>query len=133
MERRLASKNRQGCRSLERRSTHSVRVHERRIGPEPLEEGLEALRGVDGLEGRQLRQELLHRSRGGTLPLTVDLTEVTHLASAGVSVLHHVAERHAAQGGRLVLEAEPDCPACHVLTLVAIPGVAVGAPAEQPT
>jgi hypothetical protein len=35
------------------------------------------------------------------LPLTVDLAEVTHLASAGVSALHRVAEKHGHQGGKL--------------------------------
>ncbi|MEV6493591.1 STAS domain-containing protein, partial [Actinoplanes sp. NPDC051633] len=43
---------------------------------------------VDALSSERLRHGLLQRSRGGTLPLTVDLSEVTHLASAGVSALH---------------------------------------------
>ena len=81
---------------------------------------------VDALTAERLQQGLLQRSRGGTLPLTVDLTEVTHLASAGVSALHHVAERHSVQGGKLTLVAAPGSPARHVLTLVALPDVTIG-------
>ena len=78
---------------------------------------------VDAETAPRLRQNLLQRSRGGTLPLTVDLSRVTHLASAGVSALHHVAQKHLQQGGRLTLHAEPGSPAQHVLALAAIPGV----------
>jgi hypothetical protein len=46
---------------------------------------------------------------------------VTHLASAGVSALHRVAEKHVQQGGKLTLEAGPGTPARQVLALVAIP------------
>ncbi|HEU4347511.1 MAG TPA: SpoIIE family protein phosphatase [Actinoplanes sp.] len=78
---------------------------------------------VDAETAPRLRQELLRRSRGGTLPLAVDLNAVTHLASAGVSALHHIAEKHGQQGGKLTLEAEPGSPAQCVLALVAIPDV----------
>jgi serine phosphatase RsbU (regulator of sigma subunit)/anti-sigma regulatory factor (Ser/Thr protein kinase)/anti-anti-sigma regulatory factor len=80
---------------------------------------------VDALTAERVRQGLLQRSRGGTLPLTVDLTGVTHLASAGVSALHHVAEQHAGQGGKLTLVAAPGSPARHVLALVALPDVTI--------
>ncbi len=66
------------------------------------------------------RQELLRRSRGGTVPLTVDLSGVTHLSSAGVSALHHMAEQHAAQEAPLVLDAVPGSPAHAILALVAL-------------
>ncbi|WP_250004088.1 SpoIIE family protein phosphatase [Actinoplanes sp. M2I2] len=66
------------------------------------------------------RQELLRRGRGGTVPLTVDLSGVTHLSSAGVSVLHQVAGHHAAQNAPLVLDAAPGTPAQVILELVAL-------------
>jgi serine phosphatase RsbU (regulator of sigma subunit)/anti-sigma regulatory factor (Ser/Thr protein kinase)/anti-anti-sigma regulatory factor len=76
---------------------------------------------VDATTAAYLRHDLLRRSRGGTVPLTVDLTGVTHLASAGVSALHHVAGRHAEQRAPLSLFAAPGCAAQLVLTLVALP------------
>ncbi len=82
---------------------------------------------VDALTADRLHHDLLRRSRGGTLPLAVDLTGVTHLASAGVSALHRIAERHAVQGGRLTLRAAAGSPAQHVLALAAIPAVTVAA------
>ncbi|MBL7259137.1 SpoIIE family protein phosphatase [Paractinoplanes lichenicola] len=66
------------------------------------------------------RQELLRRSRGGTLPLTVDLSGVTQLSSAGVSALHHVAGQHATQEAPLVLDAAPGSPAQLILALVSL-------------
>ncbi|MEV8504016.1 SpoIIE family protein phosphatase [Actinoplanes sp. NPDC051475] len=76
---------------------------------------------LDAAGAVRLRQELLHRTRGGHLPLSVDLTGVTHLASAGVSALHHVAEQHREQGGELDLHAARASPAQAVLELVALP------------
>nr|WP_296073924.1 SpoIIE family protein phosphatase [uncultured Actinoplanes sp.] len=67
------------------------------------------------------RQELLRRSRGGTVPMTVDLSGVTHLSSAGVSALHQVAEQHAEQKAALNLVAVEGSPAQVVLALVALP------------
>ena len=66
------------------------------------------------------RQELLRRSRGGTVRMTVDLSGVTHLSSAGVSALHHVAGQHATQDAPLVLDAAPGTPAQVILALVAL-------------
>jgi serine phosphatase RsbU (regulator of sigma subunit)/anti-sigma regulatory factor (Ser/Thr protein kinase)/anti-anti-sigma regulatory factor len=80
---------------------------------------------VDVTTADRLQYELLQRGRGGTLPLTVDLTAVTHLASAGVSALYLVAEKHREQGGRLAVAAEPGSPARDVLALVPIPDVPV--------
>ncbi|MET7403903.1 ATP-binding protein, partial [Dactylosporangium sp. NPDC005572] len=76
---------------------------------------------VDAATAARMQHELLYRSRGGTLDLTVDLSAVTHLASAGVAALHTIADRHRAQGSELVLLAPPGSPARHVLTLVALP------------
>jgi anti-anti-sigma regulatory factor len=68
-------------------------------------------------------RELLRRGRGGTVPLTVDLSGVTHLSSAGVSVLHRVAGQH---DGSLVLDAAPGSPAQIVLDLVALQKLSTG-------
>ncbi|MBU2664360.1 SpoIIE family protein phosphatase [Actinoplanes bogorensis] len=66
------------------------------------------------------RRELLRRSRGGTVPMTVDLTAVTHLSSAGVSALHRVAGQHAAQDAPLALDAADGSPAQVILALVSL-------------
>ncbi|WP_199514785.1 SpoIIE family protein phosphatase [Nucisporomicrobium flavum] len=76
---------------------------------------------VDATTATHLRQDLLRRSRGGALPLAVDLTGVTVLASAGVSALHQVAERHRRQGAPLDLHAGRGSAAQLVLDLVALP------------
>jgi anti-anti-sigma factor len=68
-----------------------------------------------------LRALLLRATRGGTRTLTVDLTEVTHLASAAVQTLYEATSRSADQGSDLVLFAPPDGAAGHVLSLVALP------------
>lgn len=62
-----------------------------------------------------LRAELARASRGGTAPVIVDLTAVTHLASAGVQVLYRLA------GAAPRLYAPPGCVAQHVLATVALP------------
>ncbi|MFG2041257.1 SpoIIE family protein phosphatase [Dactylosporangium sp. NPDC048998] len=76
---------------------------------------------VDAGSADRLRHELLYRSRGGTVALTVDLAGVTHLASAGVAALHAVAARHRVHGTALTLLAPPGSTAQHVLALVAVP------------
>ncbi len=75
---------------------------------------------VDAGTATLARQELLRRSRGGTVPLTVDLSAVTHLSSAGVSALHHVAAQHDAQEAPLVLDAASGTPAQLILALVSL-------------
>jgi PAS domain S-box-containing protein len=77
---------------------------------------------VDAASAAQTRQELLRRSRGGTVPMTVDLSGVTHLASAGVSALHLVAESHRDETP-LTLVALPGSPARRILDLVGLSGV----------
>ncbi|MFB9177972.1 SpoIIE family protein phosphatase [Dactylosporangium sucinum] len=76
---------------------------------------------VDAATAARMQHELLYRSRGGVLDLTVDLSGVTHLASAGVAALHTVAARHRAQGSAFVLLAPEGSAARHVLSLVALP------------
>ena len=48
---------------------------------------------------------------------------MTHLASAGVAVLHDAAARHAEQGTDLLLYAPPGSTAQHVMALVALPHI----------
>jgi anti-anti-sigma regulatory factor len=55
------------------------------------------------------------------MPVTIDLSAVTHLGSAGVSALsdaHHQAGRNSTD---CVLIAPPGSPAHHVLSLVQLP------------
>ena len=76
---------------------------------------------VDATSAAFVRQELLRRSRGGTVPMTVDLSGVGHLASAGVSVLHEVAAQHLLEKAPLTLVATPGSPAGRILDLVGLP------------
>ena len=78
---------------------------------------------VDITSADRLERQLLSASRGGTLPLTVDLTRVTRLASAGVRALYQVRERLAAHQQKLTLVAAPGSSAGIVLKLVRLPHV----------
>ena len=78
---------------------------------------------VDITSADRLERQLLSASRGGTLPLTVDLTRVTRLASAGVRALYQVRERLAAHKQKLTLVAVPGSSAGIVLRLVRLPHV----------
>lgn len=73
----------------------------------------------------QLAHALALASRGGTLALTVDLRAVTHLASAGVRLLHDFRRQLTANQRELTLLATPRSPARIVLELVGLPHVAV--------
>ncbi|MFI5892345.1 SpoIIE family protein phosphatase [Actinoplanes sp. NPDC051513] len=76
---------------------------------------------MDAVTAESARKELLRRSRGGTVPLCVDLSGVTHLSSAGVSALHHVAARHLEQNAPITLLASAGAPAQVILDLVGLP------------
>jgi len=81
--------------------------------------GLVVVRGpVDVFTAEQFIRELLAVSGGGTLSLTVDLTGVSQLASAGVSALFQVAEQLKVQLQDLTLIAEPGSDVAMVLDLV---------------
>jgi anti-anti-sigma factor len=60
---------------------------------------------IDLSTAPELGRRLQEASRGGTVPLTVDLTGVSHLASAGVQLIYRIAEQMAADGRRLQLVA----------------------------
>jgi anti-anti-sigma regulatory factor len=55
--------------------------------------------------------------------LTIDLSRVSYLGSAGVSALAAARDRAHRQGGECVLVAPPGSPAHHVLSVVQIPVV----------
>ncbi|WP_203913680.1 SpoIIE family protein phosphatase [Rhizocola hellebori] len=99
---------------------------------QPVAAGTVGVHGpVDSMTAPQLAMELGHRSHGGTRPLTVDLTGVTHFASAGVSVLYQALARHAKHGTTLTIDAAPGSVAQHILALTAI-GLVQGRPATRP-
>lgn len=78
---------------------------------------------VDSNTASILDRQIAVESRSGVAPLTVDLSAVTHLGSAGVSALAAARERAQRQGSEYVLVAPPGSPAHHVLSLVQIPVV----------
>jgi anti-anti-sigma regulatory factor len=65
----------------------------------------------------RLASRLLAACRGGVLPLAVDLTGVTLLASAAVRVLYQVQQQLRAHQQELTLIAPPGTPAAGVLAL----------------
>ncbi|MCM0674859.1 SpoIIE family protein phosphatase [Micromonospora phytophila] len=71
---------------------------------------------VDLATGPQFRTAILGTSRGGSLPLTVDLTAVTHLSSTGVQILHEVSRTVS----DLRVTATPRSPAHGVLRLTGL-------------
>jgi len=76
---------------------------------------------VDVVTADRLASGLLTACRAGVLSLTVDLSAVTILASAGVTVLYRLAAQLAAHGQRLTLISEPGSPAAAVLDLAGLP------------
>lgn len=81
---------------------------------------------VDATSARQLRSVLRLGTRGGSRPLVVDLSRVTVLASAGVSVLYEL------HGPSVQLLACAGSPAQHVLELVALPYEGTGREGSDP-
>jgi anti-anti-sigma factor len=69
----------------------------------------------------RLAGQLLAASRGGTLPLTVDLSAVTQLASAGVRALYQVKEQLDDYHQELTLVAVPGSLADATLSLAGLP------------
>lgn len=80
---------------------------------------------IDATTAPRLRAELQRRTRGGTRPVTVDMAGVTHLASAGVAVLHEFADADRAGAG-LLLFAPAGSPADQIMTLTALPHSTAG-------
>ena len=78
---------------------------------------------IDSTTASTLDRQIAVESRSGIAPLTIDLSGVTHLGSAGVKALAAARDRARRQGGDCVLVAPPGSPAHHVLSLVQIPVV----------
>jgi anti-anti-sigma factor len=78
---------------------------------------------IDITTAGQLARQLLTASRGGTLPLTVDLTSVTHLAGAGIRALYQVRKQLAAHRQDLTVLAAPGSSVALILELVHLPHV----------
>jgi anti-anti-sigma factor len=78
---------------------------------------------IDSNTAPTLDRQIAVESRSGIAPLTIDLSAVTHLGSAGVSALTAARDRAHTQGGDCVLVAPPGSPAHHVLSLVQLPFV----------
>jgi anti-sigma regulatory factor (Ser/Thr protein kinase)/anti-anti-sigma regulatory factor len=76
---------------------------------------------VDVTTAERFVGRLLSACRAGVLPLTVDLTGVTILASTGVRVLHQVRDQLTAHGNALTLVAGPDSAAAAVLDVARLP------------
>lgn len=88
---------------------------------------------VDSSTAERLTGQLMSACRGGVLPLTVDLSAVTILASAGVRVLYQVKDQLTAHGEELTLVSASGSPAAVVLDLVRLPrsaGIRAGAAPE---
>ncbi|MGO8770736.1 SpoIIE family protein phosphatase [Mycobacterium sp.] len=76
---------------------------------------------VDSNTAPTLNRQIAVESRSGIASLTIDLSGVTHLGSAGVSALAGARDRARRQRGECVLVAPPGTPAHHVLSLVQMP------------
>jgi ABC-type transporter Mla MlaB component len=76
---------------------------------------------VTTLTSGMMARELRRLTGNGTRDLTVDLTGVTVLASAGIAVLQHATALSREHGHQLRLHAPVGSVAQHVLSLVAIP------------
>ncbi|MGZ4526070.1 MAG: SpoIIE family protein phosphatase [Mycobacterium sp.] len=76
---------------------------------------------VDSNTASTLDRQIAVESRSGVAPLTIDLSGVTQLGSAGVSTLAAARDRAQRQGSVYVLVAPPGSPAHHVLSLVQLP------------
>ncbi len=75
---------------------------------------------VDAATAGSFRSQLLMACRGGTLPLSVDLTEVSYFDGAAVRALYQVKEQLAVYRQALELIAAPGSPADAVLGLAGL-------------
>jgi len=89
--------------------TDGAAAHVRAAGP------------VDAGTAVQLSRRLLAASSGGTLPLTVDLTRVSYLASAGIRALYQVRQQLSAHRQNLRLLAVPGSSVALILDQAHLP------------
>ena len=78
---------------------------------------------VDGSSAERLVKQLLTACRGGTLPITLDLTGITYLASSGVRAIYQVKERLVEHHQDLTILAAAGSSAQNLLDLVRLPYV----------
>jgi anti-anti-sigma factor len=84
--------------------------------------GAAAVRGpVDATTAQRLSSGLMTACHGGTVPLTIDLNQVTYLASAGVRILYQIRDQLQAHHQELTIHATAGSPAGTVLDLVKLP------------
>jgi serine phosphatase RsbU (regulator of sigma subunit)/anti-sigma regulatory factor (Ser/Thr protein kinase)/anti-anti-sigma regulatory factor len=91
------------------------------IGADGASPRVRAAGPVDISTAGQFARRLLAASAGGTLPLTVDLTNVTNLASAGIRALYRVREQLAAHRQDLTLITVPGSSVALILKLAHLP------------
>lgn len=72
---------------------------------------------VDLATVAELRRQIWSINRGGSLPLSIDLSAVTHLASAGIQLLYELVEELGVDGHKLHLLAPAGSPAGYALSL----------------
>ena len=76
---------------------------------------------IDATTAEHLDIALRQATRGGTLSVTLDLSDVVHLASAGVQILHARRAACADNDAELTLHAPQGCPAQQVLDVTELP------------
>ncbi|HEU5473612.1 MAG TPA: SpoIIE family protein phosphatase [Actinophytocola sp.] len=76
---------------------------------------------IDAATVTEFDQAIRTAGATGSRSLTLDLTEVTHLASAGIAVLHQLNALHHGNETDLRLYAPPGTPADMILSLVQLP------------
>ena len=78
---------------------------------------------VDGSTAERLSRQLLTACRGGTLPITLDLTGITYLASSGVRAIYQVKERLVEHQQDLTILAAAGSSAQDLLELARLPHI----------
>ncbi len=78
---------------------------------------------MDGSTAERLSRQLLTACRGGTLPITLDLTGITYLASSGVRAIYQVKERLVEHQQDLTILAAAGSSAQDLLELARLPHI----------
>lgn len=78
---------------------------------------------VDGSSADRLARQLLTACRGGTLPVTLDLTGITYLASSGIRAIYQVRERLTAHKQNLTILAAANSSTDDLLDMARLPHV----------
>ena len=78
---------------------------------------------VDGSTADRLARQLLTACRGGTLPITLDLTGITYLASSGIRAIYQVKEHLTAHQQDLTILAPANSSAQALLDMARLPHV----------